>query len=322
MAGHADLVVDRFAVDAGDRGIGRRLTAAVPAGGLALGGGRVATALRGHLHHRLDQVGDRCLDLGVGEVGVAALGGHGVEAVDGVIQQGGETFFGACAPLLVVATYRGTGGAGLVAGHADVVVDAFAPSISPPPPLEALLPPPLAAAMVPQSSPWTQSSPTGARRSAIASRSASSCAMAVPAPTVRPRVARHPMISLLDFTLTTSSRSLRNCSRQRPAGTASAMQPREMPSCTHGATVYRHPRRLENGGTPPMVGRRAGQRPAWRLGCRPLGATPGRAPVAQLDRVLASEAKGRRFESCRARHEFKGPGRRISPGPFACATLE
>ena len=28
------------------------------------------------------------------------------------------------------------------------------------------------------------------------------------------------------------------------------------------------------------------------------------APVAQLDRVLASEAKGHRFESCRARHPF------------------
>ena len=30
--------------------------------------------------------------------------------------------------------------------------------------------------------------------------------------------------------------------------------------------------------------------------------TPAAAPVAQLDRVLASEAKGHRFESCRARH--------------------
>ena len=28
------------------------------------------------------------------------------------------------------------------------------------------------------------------------------------------------------------------------------------------------------------------------------------APVAQLDRVLVSEAKGHRFESCRARHSF------------------
>ncbi len=27
-----------------------------------------------------------------------------------------------------------------------------------------------------------------------------------------------------------------------------------------------------------------------------------RAPVAQLDRALASEAKGRRFDSCRAHH--------------------
>ncbi|SUZ61216.1 uncharacterized protein METZ01_LOCUS14070, partial [marine metagenome] len=31
-----------------------------------------------------------------------------------------------------------------------------------------------------------------------------------------------------------------------------------------------------------------------------------KAPVAQLDRVLASEAKGRRFESCRARHSGAG----------------
>ncbi len=29
---------------------------------------------------------------------------------------------------------------------------------------------------------------------------------------------------------------------------------------------------------------------------------PRFAPVAQLDRVLVSEAKGHRFESCRARH--------------------
>ncbi len=28
----------------------------------------------------------------------------------------------------------------------------------------------------------------------------------------------------------------------------------------------------------------------------------GQAPVAQLDRALASGAKGRRFESCRVRH--------------------
>jgi len=30
-----------------------------------------------------------------------------------------------------------------------------------------------------------------------------------------------------------------------------------------------------------------------------------RAPVAQLDRVLVSEAKGHRFESCRARHSSR-----------------
>ncbi len=36
---------------------------------------------------------------------------------------------------------------------------------------------------------------------------------------------------------------------------------------------------------------------------------PNHAPVAQLDRVLASEAKGHRFESCRARQVFKGPFR-------------
>ena len=30
------------------------------------------------------------------------------------------------------------------------------------------------------------------------------------------------------------------------------------------------------------------------------------APVAQLDRVLVSEAKGHRFDSCRARHIKKG----------------
>jgi hypothetical protein len=30
------------------------------------------------------------------------------------------------------------------------------------------------------------------------------------------------------------------------------------------------------------------------------------APVAQLDRVLVSEAKGHRFDSCRAHHIQKG----------------
>src|SRR6266487_1603806 len=34
----------------------------------------------------------------------------------------------------------------------------------------------------------------------------------------------------------------------------------------------------------------------------PHGKMPVRAPVAQLDRVLVSEAKGHRFDSCRARH--------------------
>ena len=32
------------------------------------------------------------------------------------------------------------------------------------------------------------------------------------------------------------------------------------------------------------------------------GRIQDRAPVAQLDRVLVSEAKGHRFDSCRARH--------------------
>ena len=47
--------------------------------------------------------------------------------------------------------------------------------------------------------------------------------------------------------------------------------------------------------------------PSPRLAIR-CGASPERflpAPVAQLDRVLASEAKGHRFESCRARHSIR-----------------
>ena len=32
------------------------------------------------------------------------------------------------------------------------------------------------------------------------------------------------------------------------------------------------------------------------------------APVAQLDRVLVSETKGHRFESCRARHSLPKEG--------------
>ena len=37
------------------------------------------------------------------------------------------------------------------------------------------------------------------------------------------------------------------------------------------------------------------------MGSIPIG-HPNVAPVAQLDRALASEAKGRRFDSCRAHH--------------------
>ena len=38
-----------------------------------------------------------------------------------------------------------------------------------------------------------------------------------------------------------------------------------------------------------------------RYHCRPFR----RAPVAQLDRALPSEGRGRRFESCRARQSFQ-----------------
>ena len=38
-----------------------------------------------------------------------------------------------------------------------------------------------------------------------------------------------------------------------------------------------------------------------------------RAPVAQLDRVLPSEGRGRTFESFRARHKFNGLDRKIQP---------
>ena len=41
------------------------------------------------------------------------------------------------------------------------------------------------------------------------------------------------------------------------------------------------------------------------------------APVAQLDRVLVSEAKGHRFDSCRARHTLKSLARRV----FAVITM-
>jgi hypothetical protein len=36
------------------------------------------------------------------------------------------------------------------------------------------------------------------------------------------------------------------------------------------------------------------------------------APVAQLDRALASGAKGRRFESCRARHNIPNPSKNLA----------
>ena len=42
---------------------------------------------------------------------------------------------------------------------------------------------------------------------------------------------------------------------------------------------------------------------------KPLCCAPSRnALVAQLDRVLVSEAKGRGFDSRRARHQIKSPG--------------
>src|SRR5690554_7428188 len=48
-----------------------------------------------------------------------------------------------------------------------------------------------------------------------------------------------------------------------------------------------------------------GHSPGWRLAlCPPYGAATTHrsyAPVAQLDRVLPSEGRGHRFESCRAR---------------------
>src|SRR5690554_7390289 len=80
----------------------------------------------------------------------------------------------------------------LLAATPDAPADAEAPL------------PPDAAAAVPQSSPCRQSSPTGRSRSAMASRSTSACTDAATA--VRLRVARHPTISLLDFTDRKSTR--------------------------------------------------------------------------------------------------------------------
>src|SRR5690554_2008576 len=75
------------------------------------------------------------------------------------------------------------------------------------------------------------------------------------------------------------------------------------------APVYRHPRQQENA-TPPAIGMRDGNGGAgWRwtggaLRFRMWAAWRHRqacAPIAQLDRVLPSEGRGRRFESCWAR---------------------
>lgn len=43
---------------------------------------------------------------------------------------------------------------------------------------------------------------------------------------------------------------------------------------------------------------------------KPLQSVPCCAPIAQMDRVLVSEAKGHRFDSCWARHF-----------PFCCSVL-
>ena len=49
----------------------------------------------------------------------------------------------------------------------------------------------------------------------------------------------------------------------------------------------------------------------------PFGRAYSQAPVAQLDRVLVSETKGRRFESCRARQI-----RWVTSAPLVEAVLE
>lgn len=48
---------------------------------------------------------------------------------------------------------------------------------------------------------------------------------------------------------------------------------------------------------------------------RRLNLTPQSAPVAQLDRVSASEAEGHKFESCRVRH-FNPYDLHSYPTPF------
>lgn len=45
------------------------------------------------------------------------------------------------------------------------------------------------------------------------------------------------------------------------------------------------------------------------------------APVAQLDRVLVSEAKGHRFDSCRARHLVGYPLILSAPAPSHACVL-
>lgn len=60
---------------------------------------------------------------------------------------------------------------------------------------------------------------------------------------------------------------------------------------------------------------------SFRAGVFAIIRTALNAPVAQLDRVLGYEPRGRGFESCRARHIFKGLDESLTPFFFPSASF-
>ena len=61
-----------------------------------------------------------------------------------------------------------------------------------------------------------------------------------------------------------------------------------------------------------QTGHRTGSLIRWTPPAKPAMLRTHFAPVAQLDRVLPSEGRGRTFESCRARHIIKELGRHLA----------
>lgn len=71
-------------------------------------------------------IDDGVLDIGLGQGGIAALGGHTADAGDSMIHQGIQSLSEARFPLILGADFGGARRACRMAGHTDLVVDILA----------------------------------------------------------------------------------------------------------------------------------------------------------------------------------------------------